>query len=366
MTAHPLPPGATIGILGGGQLARMLSSAATKLGFTIAILDPDEHCPARSLCRYFIHANYDDAQALSRLAELCPVITYEFENVPMGATHQLSETGTAIFPPPKALAIAQDRLLEKQFLHGLGLPTTRFFDITDQQSLEQAMTTLNGPAILKTRQFGYDGKGQVRLNSPEDSAKAWSEIGTTPSLLEARVNFAFELSVIAVRDSLGQIATYQPAQNIHEDGILRRSIVPCPAHPSLINEARTMARTLIQALDYVGVLGLELFAIKDNGADTSRLKVNEFAPRVHNSGHWTQEACAHSQFENHIRAVVGWPLTSTKRHANCVMDNIIGNEIENWQSLAAEEGALLTLYGKKHTRPGRKMGHVTRLSPNSP
>lgn len=363
MSAQVLPPSATIGILGGGQLARMLSAAAADLGFSTAILDPDDQCPARKLCHHFIHSAYDAAGGLNQLATLSDVITYEFENVSGQATNALSQKGAMIFPPSQALLIAQDRLREKNFLAGIGLPTTPFYEINSAQDIHHAMKDLGGAAILKTRQFGYDGKGQFRLNDWQDSNQAWEAIGPSPCILEAMVDFSFELSVIAARDQQGKIATYQPAQNIHLDGILRRSIVPCPAPSNLIQDARTMAHTLVEALTYVGVLGLELFALQKKTKEGSALLVNEFAPRVHNSGHWTSATCTHSQFENHIRAIVGWPIADTQRHANCIMENIIGDEINQWPKWIADDNAQLTLYGKKIIRPGRKMGHVTYVSP---
>ncbi len=353
-----LSPGATIGILGGGQLGRMLAMAASRLGFSCIILDPDENCPAGKIARAMICADYDDETALAALSAQCDVITYEFENVPAHAVAFLQAAGSALAPPPKALAISQDRLHEKNFLQDIGVSTAPYQPVNNESDLQNAIEALGLPALLKTRRLGYDGKGQALIKNKNGLAKGWKAMQGMSSILEGFIDFAFEISVITVRGKDGNSKTYHPARNLHAGGILRRSIVPSGASPEIIAEARSIAIKIADALDYVGVLGIEFFVSKDGA-----LMVNEFAPRVHNSGHWTVEACGISQFENHIRAIAAWPLGDTARHSNCEMENLIGEDAANWPALAAEPGALLTLYGKRHQRPGRKMGHVTRLKP---
>ncbi len=353
-----LSPGATIGILGGGQLGRMLAMAASRLGFSCIILDPDRNCPAGKIARAMICADYDDETALAALSAECDVITYEFENVPAHAVAFLQAAGSALAPPPKALEISQDRLREKNFLQDIGIATAPYQPVENEARLRTAIEKLGLPALLKTRRLGYDGKGQAIIKNQNDITNGWKAMQSAPAILEGFIDFALEISVITVRGADGNSKTYHPARNIHKGGILRRSIVPSGADAPIITEARTIAMKIANALDYIGVLGIEFFVGKDDS-----LMVNEFAPRVHNSGHWTVEACGISQFENHIRAITGWPLGDTARHSNCEMENLIGEDAANWQALAEEQGALLTLYGKRHQRPGRKMGHVTRLKP---
>ena len=352
---EPLAQGSTIGILGGGQLGRMLSVAAARLGYKTCVLDPASDCPASHVANYHLRAAYDDATALENFAKSVDVVTYEFENIP---TTALDVLGAAldIHPNRAALATSQDRLTEKDFLTGLGLATAPYANVETEADLAQAITTLGTPSILKTRRFGYDGKGQARLTGPEDAAKAWQTVGTQPSVLEGFVDFASEISVIAARSLDGSVACFDPGQNVHEAGILRTTTVPAAIPPSLRTDAVLIASRIVTALDYVGVIGVELFVTPQG------LIVNEFAPRVHNSGHWTQNGCAVDQFEQHIRAITGWPLGDGSRHSNVVMENLIGDDIARLPALAAE-GTALHLYGKAEARPGRKMGHVNRVTP---
>ncbi|MVA96394.1 5-(carboxyamino)imidazole ribonucleotide synthase [Nitratireductor sp. CAU 1489] len=360
MTA-PLSPGATIGIIGGGQLGRMLAAAAARLGYETVVLDPQPDCPAAQLASSQIVGAYDDRAALAALADRADVVTYEFENVPVAAARALAER-LAVLPPPKALEIAQDRLTEKTFLNGAGISTARHFAVDSDADLAAALDRLGGSGVLKTRRLGYDGKGQrvLRGLAAADCRGLFDAMGGVPLILEQLVDFSFEFSVIAARGADGTGHAYDPPRNEHRNGILRRSIVPAGLDPSTLAGARKAAFALMDALDYVGVVGVEFFAIADGG-----FLVNEFAPRVHNTGHWTDAACAVSQFEQHIRAVAGLPLGNPGRHSNAVMENLIGAEIDDATDLMRQPGAVLTLYGKAETRPGRKMGHVTRLAPLS-
>jgi 5-(carboxyamino)imidazole ribonucleotide synthase len=353
----PLPPGSTIGILGGGQLGRMLALAAARLGFDTAVLAAcGSDAPAARVAGRSWFADYDDPEALRAMAEAADVVTYEFENVPVAAVQLLESYGARVAPGGRALAVAQDRVLEKSFMRDHGLGTVDFAAVDDPASLQAALDRLGGPALLKTRRQGYDGKGQVWIASTEEAAGAWASIGGQPAILEARAEFVRELSVIAARGRDGAVAVYPPGENRHEGGILRKTRAPALRPPEA--EALRIAGTILRALDYVGVIGVELFELVDG-----RLLVNEIAPRVHNSGHWTQDACEVDQFEQHIRAVAGWPLGPTAPHSAAVMENLIGEDALRWPELAAEPGARLHLYGKREVRAGRKMGHVTRLYP---
>ncbi len=354
MTRPPLAPGGTVGIIGGGQLGRMLALEAARLGFRTVVLEPEPDCPAGQVSFRQIVAAYDDADALRELAGAAGVVTFEFENVPVGAAERLAQT-VPVHPPPKALEVSQDRLLEKRFLNGAGLPTARFMPVEDEGALAAALESFGG-GILKTRRFGYDGKGQQALAGPADAAGAWAAAGGSPLILESMVPFEREISVIAARGMDGSLAAWDAAENIHRDGILRSSRVPAAISPETEGSARRIAFDILEALDYVGVIGVELFVLP-GGA----LLVNEVAPRVHNSGHWTEAACTVSQFEQHIRAIAGLPLGSTARHFDCTMENLIGEEIAMAQTLLAEPDVVVHVYGKAETRPGRKMGHFTRL-----
>ncbi|QND50922.1 5-(carboxyamino)imidazole ribonucleotide synthase [Phyllobacterium sp. 628] len=353
-----IAPGSTIGIIGGGQLGRMLAMAAARLGYRTIILEPQKDCPAAQVANEQIVAAYDDPNALEQLAELSDVITYEFENVPVDSAEMLNES-IGVFPPPEALKVSQDRVTEKRFLNMAGIQTAPWRIVENEGDLEAALLAFEGKGILKTRRFGYDGKGQVRFSGKKgESAKAgFAAIGSVPSILEGLVDFTREISVIAARDETGNIRIYDIAENVHKDGILATSTVPASVSSTIAGLAADSARKLLEALNYVGVLGMEFFVLA-NGT----LLANEFAPRVHNSGHWTEAACAVSQFEQHIRAVAGLPLGDTRRHSDCIMENLIGDDIEKLPAILAENGAVLHLYGKAEARAGRKMGHVTRIT----
>jgi 5-(carboxyamino)imidazole ribonucleotide synthase len=356
----PLPPGSTIGILGGGQLGRMLAMAAARLGLRCHVYS-DVAGPAFDVAARSTVGAFEDEGAVARFAATVDVVTYEFENVPL-ATARVAQVHAPVRPGPKALAVAQDRLEEKQFVAALGIPVAPFAAVDAESGLAPAAEAVGSEAILKTRRLGYDGKGQVRIFSAAELPRAFGEIGRAPAILEGFVPFAYEVSVLAVRGLSGEIRFYDSPLNTHRGGILATSVVPSPLSPAHAEHARAIAERIAVALDYVGVLAVEMFY---TGAEAAPLIVNELAPRVHNSGHWTIEACAVSQFENHIRAVAGWPLGSTERHSDAVMENLIGADVEAWASLAADPGLSLHLYGKPEARPGRKMGHWTRLAPKS-
>jgi len=344
-----------IGIVGGGQLGRMLALAAARLGLKTCIYNDTADAPAFQVTPHAIVAAYEDLGRLGSFADACDVVTFEFENLPAHAIAHLAQH-VPVRPGAHALAMTQDRLTEKTFVEKLGLKTAPFFEVSSAQQARDAFGQLDGRGILKTRRFGYDGKGQAKVASAEDAEKAFASFKGAPAILEGFVDFAFEASVVAARGADGQFAAYDPPENDHENHILRRSTVPSRLSTAQVDEAKAMAKAIGDALNYVGVFAVELF-VGRNGA----LLVNEIAPRVHNSGHWTIEACQCSQFEQHIRAVAGWPLGPSVRHADAVMENIIGAEADAWEALA-KSGAL-HLYGKKEARPGRKMGHVTRLKP---
>ncbi len=350
-----LTPGATIGILGGGQLGRMLSIAAARLGFKSHIFEPGANPPAGQVANQVTTAAYDDADALKAFAESVDVITYEFENIPTQAL-DLLEAHRPIHPGREALRVSQDRLTEKTFLQGLGLQTAPFADISDLDSLRAAIDDIGTPAILKTRRFGYDGKGQARLRAPEDAGAALADMAGAPSILEGFVDFSHEVSVIAARGLDGQVACFDPGENVHRDGILHTTTIPARLSPAQRTDAVLLAANILNALDYVGVMGVELFVTPQG------LIVNEIAPRVHNSGHWTQNGCAVDQFEQHIRAVAGWPLGDGQRHSDVVMENLIGHDMDRVPELSRERDVALHLYGKAEVKAGRKMGHFNRIS----
>ncbi len=357
MRTEAFPPLSTIGILGGGQLGRMLAQAAAELGFRTHIFCPEENCPAAQVASHVTTAAYDDEAALARFAEAIDVATYEFENVPESAI-ALLEARMPVRPGRKALSISQDRLAEKKFLNRIGAGTTSFAAVGQAADIVGAAEVTGLPAILKTRRLGYDGKGQARIDPGTDHGEAFTAMGEVPCIVEGFVAFERELSIIIARGMNGDVAAYDAAENEHRDHILWRSHVPGAIPAAQSAQAKEIATKIVESLDYVGVMGVEFFALKDGA-----LLVNEFAPRVHNSGHWTQDACAVSQFEQHIRAAMGWPLGSPARHSNACMENLIGNDVESWDLFAAEPDAHIHLYGKTDARPGRKMGHVTRLAP---
>ncbi|NKX48392.1 5-(carboxyamino)imidazole ribonucleotide synthase [Rhodobacteraceae bacterium R_SAG8] len=346
-----LKTGATIGILGGGQLGRMLSVAAARLGFRTHIFEPGANPPAGDVAHALTTAGYDDVDALTAFAKSVDIVTFEFENIPTDALDVI-ENITPIRPNREALRTSQDRLVEKQFLEGLGLTVAPFADIANAADLEAAMTTIGAPSILKTRRFGYDGKGQSRLRSADDAAGALADMAGNPAVLEGFVNFTAEVSVIAARSPSGEVACFDPGENVHRDGILHTTTVPARLSAAQRMDAVLLAANILNALDYVGVLGVELFVTPQG------FIVNEIAPRVHNSGHWTQNGCAVDQFEQHIRAVAGWPLGDGSRYADVVMENLIGDDMDRVPELAKQRDTALHLYGKAEVKPGRKMGHV--------
>ena len=346
-----LKTGATIGILGGGQLGRMLAVAAARLGFRTHVFEPGANPPAGDVAHALTTAGYDDVDALTAFAKSVDIVTFEFENIPTDALDVI-ENITPIRPNREALRTSQDRLVEKQFLEGLGLSVAPFADITNAADLEAAMTTIGAPSILKTRRFGYDGKGQSRLRSADDAAGALADMAGNPAVLEGFVNFTAEVSVIAARSPSGEVACFDPGENVHRDGILHTTTVPARLSAAQRMDAVLLAAKILNALDYVGVLGVELFVTPQG------FIVNEIAPRVHNSGHWTQNGCAVDQFEQHIRAVAGWPLGDGSRYADVVMENLIGDDMDRVPELAKQRDTALHLYGKADVKPGRKMGHV--------
>ncbi|MDP3404289.1 MAG: 5-(carboxyamino)imidazole ribonucleotide synthase [Brevundimonas sp.] len=354
----PLPPGSTIGILGGGQLGRMLSQAASRLGFNVVILDPEENSPAGRVSQGQIVAAYDDSTALMVLGRTCQAVTFEFENVPAASVERLLQGGAAVSPGPRALAVAQDRVEEKTFLNGVGAPTVAFASVDSLDDLLAGLERLGAPALLKTRREGYDGKGQVWVRSAKMAADAWHAIGEQPAILEAKADFVRELSVIAARGRDGRIAVYPLGENIHKGGVLKTTVAPATVDAKTEKRARAIAKAILEGLDYIGVLGVELFDLGEG-----RLLVNEIAPRVHNTGHWTQDGCVCDQFEQHIRAIAGWPLGPVTAHARVQMTNLLGTDIDQWAKLAAKPDHRLHLYGKAEARPGRKMAHVNRITP---
>ncbi len=354
----PLKPGSTIGILGGGQLGRMLSQAASRLGFDVVILDPEENSPAGRVSRGQIVAAYDDPTALTVFGRVCDVVTFEFENVPAASVERLAEAGALVAPGPTALAVAQDRVDEKTFLNAVGAPTVAFAEVQEVQDVHSALEKLGLPAVLKTRREGYDGKGQVWIKSAKQAEAALASLGGQPAILEAKAAFVRELSIIAARGRDGSIAVYPLGENRHSGGVLRTTNAPAQIDPKTERRAKAIAKSVLEGLAYVGVIGIELFDL-GNG----KLLVNEIAPRVHNTGHWTQDGCACDQFEQHIRAIAGWPLGPTAAYARVEMTNLLGDEVDQWSKLVAKPDQRLHLYGKADARPGRKMGHVNRVKP---
>jgi 5-(carboxyamino)imidazole ribonucleotide synthase len=360
-TFAPLPPGSTIGVLGGGQLGRMLALAAARLGFDVVILTPEVDSPASRVAARTLVADYADPKALAELARLAQVVTYEFENVPVAAVEALVAHGVEVAPGAFALATAQDRVVEKSFFRDAGAaPTVDFVAVDSPADIVAGLQQLGAPALLKTRREGYDGKGQTWVADAADAEAAFARIGARPAILEAKATFRRELSVIAARSRDGRVAAYPLSENHHRDGVLRTSIAPADAAGATRAEALQIAERTLERLGYVGVAGIELFEDV-----AGHLLVNEFAPRVHNSGHWTLDACQVDQFEQHIRAVAGWPLGPTDMFAAAEMENLLGEAALDWAALAADPAARLWLYGKREVAPGRKMGHLTRLKTRS-
>jgi 5-(carboxyamino)imidazole ribonucleotide synthase len=351
-----LPPGSTIGILGGGQLARMLALAAARLGLNSHIFAPEADSPAFQVSAEFTIAAYDDEAALAKFAASVQAVTYEFENVP-SATVEFLENLIPVRPSSKALSVAQDRKAEKMLAREMGAITAQFVSVNSLEDLHRAAERIGYPSILKTKRMGYDGKGQAKLFTAADIGPAWEVMKNQPSILEGFVNFRLEMSVICVRASDGAFAAYEPTENVHKNHILYTSTVPANIDDMLAAEAIFVAQRMAETLEYVGVMAVEFFV----GEDV--IYVNEIAPRVHNSGHWTQDGCVISQFEQHMRAVAGWPLGATTRHSDVIMTNLLGDEVNQWRELSAQAGVGVHLYGKAEVRSGRKMGHFNRITP---
>jgi 5-(carboxyamino)imidazole ribonucleotide synthase len=350
-----LKPGSTIGIVGGGQLGRMLAMAAARLGYKCHIYAPDEAPPAAEVAAAFTRGAWEDEAALAAFGREVDVATYEFENIAAAPLAALAAQAP-LRPPAAALAVAQDRLSEKSFIAHLGGSPAPFRAVDDRENLDEALAALGVPAVLKTRRFGYDGKGQARIMRPSEAGEAWSSVRGAPSVLEAFIRFDAEFSILLCRGRDGGIAAWPAPRNEHEGGVLRRSRAPAQGLEAQVAEAEGLARQVAEALDYVGVLALEFFATPEGPL------FNEMAPRVHNSGHWTIEGSVTSQFENHVRAICGLPLGATGlTGARVEMENLIGDEAEGWAAILADPAAHLHLYGKGEARPGRKMGHVTRV-----
>ncbi|MFS2316871.1 5-(carboxyamino)imidazole ribonucleotide synthase [Maricaulis sp. D1M11] len=356
MDYAPLAPGSVIGILGGGQLGRMLAVAGAELGFDVHVYDPEPDCPASRVATRAWSAPWSDTGAIQGFADRCDAITYEFENVPVEAVAIAARVST-LRPGARSLELTQDRVVEKNFINEAGVGTVAFAPVSNLTELQEAIRLVGLPAVLKTRRFGYDGKGQAWIRTEADADTAWTTIGEQSAILEAAAPFTRELSVVAARSVDGRVKAYPLGENVHRDGILKTTTAPAP-NLSKQQETRALeiAKAIGSGLDHVGVFAVELFELADG-----TLLVNEIAPRVHNTGHWTQDACACSQFEQHMRAVAGWPLGDVTPSASAVMENLIGDEVGDWAALAAEPAACLHLYGKRQTKPGRKMGHINRL-----
>jgi 5-(carboxyamino)imidazole ribonucleotide synthase len=351
-----LKPGDTIGILGGGQLGRMLALAAARLGLRCQVFSPDPESPAFDVVLNAACAEYADVEALELFANDVDVITYEFENVPAAAAMILAAR-RPLLPNRKILETTQDRLAEKDFVKRLGIGTADYADVSSVASLRAAISRIGLPAVIKTRRFGYDGKGQAMIREGDNTDRIWADLGTKSAILEAFVPFEREISVIAARSASGEVECFDVTENEHRDHILKISRAPAAIPDALATEARDVAAKIATALDYVGVLAVEMFVLVDHSGP--KILVNEIAPRVHNSGHWTLDGASISQFEQHIRAIAGWPLGKPVRHGPVTMTNLIGDEILDYEQWLTVPGATVHLYGKGPPRPGRKMGHVT-------
>jgi len=350
-----------VAVLGGGQLAQMMALAGTPLGMSFTFLDPAPDAPAGSLGRH-VRSGFEDPEGLDAIGQWADVVTWDFENVPAASARRLAHQ-VAVYPPPHSLEVSQDRVVEKEFLRSLGIPVPAFAPVDSNESLRGAVESIGTPCVLKTRRLGYDGKGQRLVRAAGEAEEAWRELARQPAVLEAFVPFTRELSVVAVRGRDGAVVAYPLVENQHGEGILRLTRAPAPGlTPSLQRRAEDYVGRMLAALDYVGVLALELFQVDGADGVDGGLLANEFAPRVHNSGHWTIEGAVTSQFEQHIRAICGLPpgVTGLTR-GGAVMENLIGDDVERWPELVAERGAHVHIYGKGEARPGRKMGHVTRV-----
>ncbi len=350
-----LPPNSTIGIVGGGQLGRMLALAAARLGYRTHIFTDQADSSAAQVSNRVTVAGYDDGKALRDFASTCDVVTIEFENLPVASLREAASV-RPVHPSPDVLAICQDRLLEKQFLSGLEVPMAPFANVASAADLAAAWSKIGLPSVLKTRRMGYDGKGQVRLNAGDDTSSVWAELGAVEAVLESWITFEREVSVITARDAQGGKASYVPVENSHENHILAKTIAPAPIGADEARDAVALAEKIADGLGLVGLLAVEMFQLEDG-----RFLVNELAPRPHNSGHWTIDACIVSQFEQTVRAITSLPLGSTERFADAEMDNLLGEAVDDWLKLIQKPHARLHLYGKTPVRPGRKHGHVTTL-----
>jgi 5-(carboxyamino)imidazole ribonucleotide synthase len=365
--AFELVPGATIGILGGGQLGRMLALAAAKLGLKTHVYAQDPESPAFDVASARTIAPYEDELTLVEFAGTVELITYEFENIPSRTAAILADS-CVVRPGPEALAVCQDRLAEREFLAAAGVKVAPYMRVDDAGALARAIAQIGRPSILKTRRFGYDGKGQVLVREGADLAVTFRTLGGVPAILEAVVPFSKEISVVAARGPSGEFAAYDVCENIHENHVLKSTRAPARLPPEVAAEAVRLTRVIADALVYCGVITIEMFVTGGAGDACRELCVNEIAPRVHNSGHWTLDGAATSQFEQHIRAIAGWPLGAASRHGaeadgHVEMENLIGGDVRAWAKILGEPGASLHLYGKADARPGRKMGHVTRFVP---
>jgi 5-(carboxyamino)imidazole ribonucleotide synthase len=352
-----IPPGSTIGILGGGQLGRMTALAAARLGYRVHSYCPDAGSPAFQVSAAATTAAYEDREALARFAGAVDVISFEFENVP-SATAELLAALKPTRPRPQVLHICQDRLREKDFLMSAGVATTPYREVASADALKTALRAIGLPAVLKTARFGYDGKGQVMLSRDSDPADAWRQMGASLGILEGFVDFSHEISVIVARGVDGHRLAFPAVENRHRHHILDTTIAPARLPQSVLQQAETIAGRIVEALDVIGLLAVEMFVTR-----SGEVLVNELAPRPHNSGHWTIDACVTSQFEQFARAICGLPLGSVERHSDAEMKNLLGDEIDAWREILSDPAAKLHLYGKREPRPGRKMGHVTRLVP---
>jgi 5-(carboxyamino)imidazole ribonucleotide synthase len=360
LAAHPprpLVPGATIGIMGGGQLGRMTAMAAARLGYRCHIFTPDKDGPAQQVSAFTTVAAYDDAEALDSFSKSVDVVTFEFENVPHDSVRRLAQN-VPLRPDWKCLHISQDRLREKDFLNRIGTPTAPYRAVGTAIELANAVKILGRPAVLKTTRLGYDGKGQVLISPNMNLGEAWELMGANEGVLEEFVDFRYEVSAIIARNPAGETAAFDIVENRHKDHILATTIAPARIPDDMAEKAAVMARHIAESLELVGLLAVEMFITSDG-----RLLINEIAPRPHNSGHWTIDACITSQFEQFVRAVCGLPLGSPRRHSDAVMTNLIGDDAADWQTILADPEANFNLYGKTKALPGRKMGHITRLYP---
>jgi 5-(carboxyamino)imidazole ribonucleotide synthase len=340
----------------------MLAQAAADLGLHTHIYCPSQNAPAFETAKAHTIAAFDDKKALLNFASTCDVVTFEFENIPL-QTADFVATATPLYPTRQALEISQDRGDEKTFLNGLNIAIADWWPVNNADDLARSLEICGGPALLKTRRFGYDGKGQLAVNQASDPLEAFGQLGEQPAILEKLIPFECEISVVLARDQKGDVRCYDIPRNHHQGGILRHSTIPSGLSRELEQKARTIATTIATALDYTGVIAIELFVTRDH--ESPLLIVNEFAPRVHNTGHWTLDGCLCNQFENHIRAIAGWPLGTTDRHSDAKMSNLLGTDILEWSALAEQPDLALHFYGKQGVKPGRKLGHMTQISPKT-